>query len=72
MDNVTELVGRGGGWIAALALVGVGMWRSFAVGQRVGRVEATQQAHGEKLDYLIGRLDAHIDKGVADAGPDHH
>lgn len=58
---------KNGWWAAAGFLILVG-WRSFSVGQRIGRLEQRQDDHGAKLDYLITRLDAHIDA----TGSDHH
>ena len=53
------------GWWAASAFVLAVSWRSLAVGQRIGRVEQRQDDHGQKLDYIIERLDRHIENTSA-------
>ncbi len=45
------------GWWAALGFVGLAIWRSLAIGQRIGRIEQTQEHHTDQLRYIINRLD---------------
>lgn len=60
------------GWWAAVGLIGLMAWRGFSVGRRFGTMEQIQLEqgkqmaeikieHGNKLDYLIARLDRHTE-----------
>lgn len=53
------------GWWAAIAFIGVMAFRGFTVGRRIGSMEQIQLDQGKQLDYLIERLDTHIDSGSA-------
>ena len=57
-------------FLAAIGFIGLMLWRSFTVGQKVGAVIQVQKDHGKQLDYLVARLDKHIENG--NAGTDHN
>lgn len=59
VDHVTMMdILHDKGWWAALGFVGLMIWRSLAIGQRIGRMESTQEHHTEQLRYIIKRLDS--------------